>query len=438
MCGIFGFVRGTPATAGYREFMYNSLVVGQLRGMDGAGLAVVDAEFVPESLAKATLGMNLAHSKDGGALLDKVLGSTAAFGHHRYKTHGEHKDEHCHPFVFNHITGVHNGTVPTYVLSGIDKAVSHDVDSGRIYAALSKTKDPIDVLKNITGGAYALVWYDGETHTVHMARNTERPLHIIEGPSGVVFASEAGMLEWLSGRSSLHISGNSISLLNPLTLYSFPLEDVSKVTAQKYDIAYSYVNDYPSYYGNCSAAEYWNRYNNDIVVDEGDCAMYWTMEKLIDENPTETNTAAELNNAMYTDLTVSSDRVADIVLFAARDRVTVRGQHVMYGVLMKPGSLVPIYSAPVIVKAYLDTISKTLPERHHKNTQYPVVKAALDRVALTIEGHVVPIFRQPELRPKDNRMVGFEPEEFKAAEMVCKLVSDGALVINRSFKMGYN
>lgn len=439
MCGIFGFVKGSPATAGYREFMYNSLIVGQLRGMDGAGLAVIDKDFVPASLAKATLGMNLAHSKAGQELLNKVVGSRAAFGHHRFKTHGEDKDEHCHPFVFNHITGVHNGTVPAHTLRNIDIADSHEVDSGRIYAALSKTKDPLDVLKKIDMGAYALVWFDEETNTVHMARNTERPLHVIEGPTGVLFASEAGMLEWLSGRALLHMEGTSMSLLDPLTLYSFPLEDVSKVTATKYEVTREY-HQYAPYAGYNLDSNYWQKPL--LASDESDlwkngCELFWTMEKLVDTHPADSATITSIMDAMY--LTpMSTTASADMVLFARAKEESIRGQHVMYGILMKPNTLIPMYYAPVIVRAYMDTLSKTLPERHHKNTQYPVVSAVFDKAVLTIEGDVVPIFRMPELRAKDSKMVGFEPLEFAKAENICSVIDVGAIVVNRRYGGGYN
>lgn len=235
MCGIFGVLASRTCTKGHESFLYDAFQTGQVRGTHGTGLFTVSGDGYVRNAALAVNGTDFLNDGRAAEVLRSIDLARVVVGHNRYTTSGTNNDSHCHPFRFEHLIGVHNGSFPDYVLRHIDPADSHTVDSGRVYAALNEADDPIEVLSQIYAGAYCLVWYDGRKRSLFMARNNQRGLHLAETLDGLYFASELGMLGWLMARNGVTTAkAVPMASLDPLTLYEIPIDDPSKVTAKAY------------------------------------------------------------------------------------------------------------------------------------------------------------------------------------------------------------
>lgn len=120
-------------------------------------------------------------------------------GHNRWATQGKINKRNSHPFNHGHISGVHNGTLYTQV--GLPDHHKFEVDSENIIYSIAQKG--LEWTASRLDGAFALVWYDTRTKDLNFIRNDERPLHIFTLTDGtILWASEAGMLEWLVNRSS--------------------------------------------------------------------------------------------------------------------------------------------------------------------------------------------------------------------------------------------
>jgi hypothetical protein len=214
---------------------------GQVRGAHGSGMFTVSTEGYVRNQSLAVPGTGFLMDKRAEEVLQSTREARIVVGHNRFTTSGQNINDHCHPFRFEHLVGVHNGGIGDNILKRIDPKVSHDVDSARIFAALNDTENPLDVLTQVHSGAYCLVWYDGRKRSLFLTRNSQRPMHIAETTTGLYFASELGMLSWLLGRDNKTGYGNiPMSRLDPMTLYEIPLDDPSQVSATPYEAPYVY------------------------------------------------------------------------------------------------------------------------------------------------------------------------------------------------------
>ena len=185
-------------------------------------------------------------------------------GHNRWATVGVINDENAHPFQHGGIIGVHNGTIrnKTELLDHKD----HEVDSSNVFYEIGKTS-PEDVLKKVRG-AFVFVWYDQETHQLHMVRNSERPLFTCwsKDKKTMFWASEAWMLMVALNKANIEhtqpemLPTGKLFTFNPPLLGDWKYEDmeaaVEDVEFAKPHIVYNH-NGYDRYnQGN------YNRYAN--------------------------------------------------------------------------------------------------------------------------------------------------------------------------------
>lgn len=238
MCGIFGAVGLKSFGKKEVDFLADAFVVDQLRGMHGTGGFAVNRHTKRVVYGrKATNAQDfLRDEKASGPLQQAANSSTLFVGHNRFTTHGGDHDDHCHPFDYENLIGVHNGGIPATVLDRLKDSGDHPVDSARLYAALNAVEDPIDVLKKVDGGAYALVWYDKRDNSVNFARNGGRPMAFAETADYLYFGSEMGMLTWLMKRNHLAYRDFTIGELNTSTHYKIPLDNPEDVSMTPYEV----------------------------------------------------------------------------------------------------------------------------------------------------------------------------------------------------------
>lgn len=138
-------------------------------------------------------------------------------GHNRWATKGAINRRNAHPFEFERVAGVHNGTLTT--VHNLDDNNRFEVDSENIYHCINKNgaEDTLPKLR----GAYALAWYDKVHHTVNLARNKERPLFLTMAQDNktLIYASEPWIIEVAAARHGVKIS--QVVPLPVDTLYTF-------------------------------------------------------------------------------------------------------------------------------------------------------------------------------------------------------------------------
>lgn len=204
MCGLVGLVFGRSENVVNKgkllSVLEQGLVVGDLRGGDGTGILSVTAKTV-EVFKRAAQGSDFINIQKVRTLL-RIPTTLAILGHHRRGTFGTTSDKNAHPFTYGNIALFHNGTLNV----STPNLLKYDVDSESIADSLSKSLDVPTTLGEIHG-AFSLVWYDYDKDTINFARNKERPMYFAEvGNKSLLYASEAGMLEWLCSRNNLVIN----------------------------------------------------------------------------------------------------------------------------------------------------------------------------------------------------------------------------------------
>lgn len=196
MCGLVGYY-GASSLVSEKAFE-NLLRVDVIRGPHSTGVAFVKDNKV-NVVKQAVLPDDLFETKE---YKDASKGFNDCFiGHNRYATMGLVNDTNAHPFEFDHITGVHNGTLKNRYL--LPESRDYSVDSENIFYAINK--DGIGDTWEKIHGAAALVWWDTKTSTLNMCRNKERPLFYCytKDNAGMYWASEVWMLEGVLARHDI-------------------------------------------------------------------------------------------------------------------------------------------------------------------------------------------------------------------------------------------
>jgi len=218
MCGIVGFVSGTPTAVAYykrQKFLRQALFLDTLRGKDATGIFYHTFKEMEEGstesaywLKNAVPAPEFLDCKEFNELSTKMGDWAFCVGHNRAATKGaKGKVDNAHPFQENDITLVHNGTLTSsYDLpgGGMHK-LGVEVDSHAICHNLA-THTADEVIKNMSG-AFALVWHDARDQSLNFIRNAERPLYLGECPydNTIYFMSELKMLQLLDDRLTLGI-----------------------------------------------------------------------------------------------------------------------------------------------------------------------------------------------------------------------------------------
>jgi hypothetical protein len=197
MCGIIGIISKHSMPTYGDDLFTDMLRMDTIRGPDSTGCFGVTRNGKVDYLKGNANGYVFTETSNYYKFRKKIYTSyEMVIGHNRKATKGVVKAQNSHPFKEGNIILVHNGTI--YNADTLNKEA--EVDSHAIAHALSEHK-AAEALEKING-AYALVWYDLKDKTLNLARNRERPLHLLEYGACWIISSELGLPFWLQGREN--------------------------------------------------------------------------------------------------------------------------------------------------------------------------------------------------------------------------------------------
>lgn len=207
MCGIVGVIQ--IEDSGLSDDMFKlfqeMLITDQVRGAHGTGIFSVGEDGAARYVKMAGTPTDLYRAEAFGEFWKeaKKTRSRMLIGHNRYATTGSHDTKNAHPFMHGNICMIHNGTLEKYRCDDM-KFHKYDVDSEALCAAIAEKG--IEKAITNTAGAWAIIYFDQEKKSLHILRNSERPLYYQRVPfwNRIILASEEQMLKW-------HISRNFLS-----------------------------------------------------------------------------------------------------------------------------------------------------------------------------------------------------------------------------------
>ena len=250
LCGIYASDMGSNHLSAFRLLQ----LVTQTRGMHSTGLAAYYPEKDKVELYRAVGGLEaLATSPDTSFSFDggwkfipdsKPRASEKAplfydypellLGHGRHATIGVIDVDSAHPFEFEDVVGMHNGTMHEYWYTKLD---TYDKDMPDSYAVIKKldqladdeeaTKEFLTTLR----GEYCFVWFNRITQTLHFYRNSARSLFMtaLSDNKGMAFASEEWMLNAVSNKFNLNLK------VVPLGVHQYvvlAIDEIGKITVE--------------------------------------------------------------------------------------------------------------------------------------------------------------------------------------------------------------
>lgn len=199
MCGIIGAAGDIDLKA--EKAVKTMLIFDTVRGEDSTGLFSAHKTNEDDYVLAKQVGnpFELFETRQCKTIFSRM--SRVLIGHNRYATQGKVNKANAHPFDFDTLCGVHNGTLTNK--HALADSYKFDVDSENLYHHIEK-KGIEDAIK-IARGAWALVWWDKINSELNFLRNEERPLFYTVRDDGrqLFWASEKWMLQVALSRSEI-------------------------------------------------------------------------------------------------------------------------------------------------------------------------------------------------------------------------------------------
>lgn len=200
MCGIVGIASATLLRKEEQVFE-GMLLADVIRGKDATGVAVIQGNRDWEIVKQVGHPLEVLESKAYDRARKGHI--TAMIGHNRWGTVGKNSKANAHPFEFDTLVGVHNGTLTNKLT--IDPLCLYNTDSEGLYAAIEQ--GGLEPTLKRARGAWALVYYNKNNDSLNFVRNKERPLSYALSKDGktLVWASEAWMMLALCARENIEL-----------------------------------------------------------------------------------------------------------------------------------------------------------------------------------------------------------------------------------------
>lgn len=247
MCGIWGLFAKNQ-TGFYtkdEDIVEQMMYLTALRGVHSTGIAITSNKKprIKPRIWKTTGGPCYLIQTTSWDQVQKYLISEGGsiFGHGRFATKGDIVAKNAHPFSYKNITLVHNGTIHTgLTYEEKDDSPKVEVDSHAL--CIKMAKDGIKSALMDVGGAYAIIAHDAEEGCIFFARNTDRPLHIVESNERVYLMSSKDALELLMKNNSYYNS--SVRFVASEVLYKYDLSTYKVTEVCELRKKYTYQNNY--------------------------------------------------------------------------------------------------------------------------------------------------------------------------------------------------
>ena len=216
MCGHVGMAGAIDYKL---ESMFRDmLTMDTVRGPHSTGVAIVDKDGSVVVSKKVGPPANLFDSKSFTKDMSGV--NNVLLGHNRYATNGKINEVNAHPFHIGDIVGGHNGTMKTW--HNLKDHTHFDVDSECIVNSINEIG--INKTVSLLNGSFALVWWDQNSNTINLVRNSERDMWVAhtDDEKTFIWASEDWMIEAAAERNTVDITG--ISKLTELMHFSLEIK----------------------------------------------------------------------------------------------------------------------------------------------------------------------------------------------------------------------
>lgn len=247
MCGLVGIL-GSGIIQADLKILRELSYISALRGTDGSGIVQGRFENFGDDQAKIErwnrytiekskhdiaffLWYSTKHPEGNKDLFDGIHNNF--FGVHvRAATQGHICAENSHPFEYNNLIGMHNGTL-------FDKKYDskEQTDSELLIKDISEN-GIIPVLKELSpNSAYALVMVDKRNGKVTFVRNNDRGLFCCYNAKRDVmyWASEKWMLEGVLARNGETIYDNTAYIFESFKVHSLYIDEFKKGTDRVFD-----------------------------------------------------------------------------------------------------------------------------------------------------------------------------------------------------------
>ena len=182
-----------------------------LRGEDSTGVAAIRNNHKIEVFKSVVPGYDYVKDPRFENLLrltDKIW-----IGHNRLGTVGKNTKQNAHPFEVKDnedtvLVGVHNGTIKNR--HSLDNHNDYGTDSEALLNMIYND-GPRDAMAK-TEGAWALVWFDYMSDSLHFLRNKERTLYFVyeKGKKTILWASEIWMLKTVCSKVGIDIDEDQV------------------------------------------------------------------------------------------------------------------------------------------------------------------------------------------------------------------------------------
>jgi len=182
MCGIFGFAK-TSNSQSDRQLELLKRTFKHLteessrRGTDSTGFSIMNPQdrYTYKTLTDSS---TLTRTNEWSNVEDKIDRQTSiVLGHTRFATTGAKVVGNAHPFTIGEVVGIHNGIIYNYnqVAKSLGKTIPN-VDSEVIFQSLNRLEKS-KAFESINGD-FAVAWAKENNTTLHLARESGRPMVI--------------------------------------------------------------------------------------------------------------------------------------------------------------------------------------------------------------------------------------------------------------------